>query len=55
MNLRQPAGQAGPGAPHPPRQVLADSVYEAVKAMVMDHEHLTRSLERQRERRGPRA
>jgi DNA-binding GntR family transcriptional regulator len=28
--------QAPPGAP--PRQVLADSVYEAVKAMVMDHE-----------------
>jgi DNA-binding GntR family transcriptional regulator len=24
--------------PMPPRQVLADSVYEAVKAMVMDHE-----------------
>jgi DNA-binding GntR family transcriptional regulator len=34
-----PAPQAGqPGAPEPPRQVLADSVYEAIKAMVMDHE-----------------
>lgn len=31
-------GAADTGAPEPPRQVLADSVYEAIKAMVMDHE-----------------
>lgn len=31
-------GTENTGAPGPPRQVLADSVYEAVKAMVMDHE-----------------
>ncbi|WP_443076327.1 GntR family transcriptional regulator [Streptomyces sp. NBC_01716] len=31
-------GTEGTGAPRPPRQVLADSVYEAIKAMVMDHE-----------------
>ncbi|MEU3186436.1 GntR family transcriptional regulator [Streptomyces sp. NPDC006923] len=37
-----PADQLGSpydgGVPKPPRQVLADSVYEAIKAMVMDHE-----------------
>ncbi|MCX5141589.1 MULTISPECIES: GntR family transcriptional regulator [unclassified Streptomyces] len=27
-----------PQSPEPPRQVLADTVYEAIKAMVMDHE-----------------
>jgi DNA-binding GntR family transcriptional regulator len=32
----QVAGPSGRGAP--PRQALADSVYESVKAMVMDHE-----------------
>ncbi|MEW2546672.1 GntR family transcriptional regulator [Streptomyces sp. NPDC047002] len=33
-----PARSGAPGDPGPrPRQVLADSVYEAVKAMVMDH------------------
>lgn len=31
-------GTQDSGAPPPPRQVLADSVYEAIKAMVMDHE-----------------
>lgn len=34
----QPGGTDDTGAPKPPRQALADSVYEAIKAMVMDHE-----------------
>jgi DNA-binding GntR family transcriptional regulator len=34
--LREPAGKP-PAAP-PARQVLSDSVYESIKAMVMDHE-----------------
>ncbi|MFD3923510.1 GntR family transcriptional regulator [Streptomyces sp. NPDC058595] len=36
MSGRTGAGDGG--APEPPRQVPADSVYETVKAMVMDHE-----------------
>jgi DNA-binding GntR family transcriptional regulator len=31
-------GEPAAGRPLPPRQALADSVYEAAKAMIMDHE-----------------
>lgn len=33
-----PGEGAGPGEPPPVRQALSDSVYESIKAMVMDHE-----------------
>jgi DNA-binding GntR family transcriptional regulator len=36
-SLARPAAGAGPAARSPQRQVLADDVYEAVKALVMDH------------------
>lgn len=37
MTPEEALGPPG-GSPLPPRQVLADTVYEAIKAMVMDHE-----------------